>query len=117
MTHSDFARTLTPNSNAGTDHGWSSIQFAMGGAVKGGLVNAYPRLAEGSEMDAGRGRLIPRYPLEGMMLPVAEWMGMEQAQATQVFPNLGNFNSSHLLTKERPCSGARATPLSGTFWV
>ncbi|CAE7181114.1 TY5A, partial [Symbiodinium pilosum] len=24
-THSDFARTLTPNSNAGTDHGWSGI--------------------------------------------------------------------------------------------
>ena len=28
VTHSDFARTLTPNSNAGTDHGWSGIQMA-----------------------------------------------------------------------------------------
>ena len=27
VTHSDFARTLTPNSNAGTDHGWSGIQM------------------------------------------------------------------------------------------
>ena len=32
----------------------------ISGAVKGGLINQYPRLAEGSEMDAGRGRLIPR---------------------------------------------------------
>eukprot|EP00438_Fugacium_kawagutii_P016573 Skav227401 [mRNA] locus=scaffold3215:410368:414978:- [translate_table: standard] len=60
VTHSDFARTLTPNSNAGTDHGWSGIQMVIGGAVRGGLINPYPRLAEGSEMDAGRGRLIPR---------------------------------------------------------
>ncbi|CAL1161568.1 unnamed protein product [Cladocopium goreaui] len=100
VTHSDFARTLTPNSNAGTDHGWSGIQMVISGAVKGGLINQYPRLAEGSEMDAGRGRLIPRYPLEGMMMPVAEWMGMEPSQASQVFPNIGRFNSSHLITKE-----------------
>lgn len=99
VTHSDFARTLTPNSNAGTDHGWSGIQMVISGAVNGGLVNPYPRLAEGSEMDAGRGRLIPRYPLEGMMMPVAEWMGMEPSQASQVFPNIGNFNSSHVITK------------------
>ncbi|CAJ1332243.1 unnamed protein product [Effrenium voratum] len=100
VTHTDFARTLTPNSNAGTDHGWSGINMILSGAVKGGIYNDYPRMAEGSEMDAGRGRLIPRYPLEGMMMPVAEWMGMQPAQANQVFPNLGNFNSSHILTKE-----------------
>lgn len=100
VTHSDFARTLTPNSNAGTDHGWSGIQMVLSGAIQGGMLNAYPHLAEDSAMDAGRGRLIPRYPLEGMMMPVAEWMGMDASQASQVFPNIGNFNSSHLLTKE-----------------
>jgi len=101
VTHSDFARTLTPNSNAGTDHGWAGIQMVVSGAIKGGQVyNAFPHLAEGSEMDIGRGRLIPKKPLENMMVPVAEWMGMEADQRLQVFPNLGNFNSSHLLEKD-----------------
>lgn len=36
------------------------VHEVISGAVNGGLVNPYPRLAEGSEMDAGRGRLIPR---------------------------------------------------------
>ncbi len=36
------------------------VHEVISGAVNGGLVNQYPRLAEGSEMDAGRGRLIPR---------------------------------------------------------
>lgn len=100
-THSDFARTLTPNSNAGTDHGWAGIQVVLSGAIKGGeIYNAFPHLAEDSPMDAGRGRLIPRYPLENMMVPLAEWMGMEPAQRSQVFPNLANFNSTHLLEKQ-----------------
>ena len=31
------------------------------------------------------------------MLPIAQWMGLEKNQETQVFPNLMNFNSSHLI--------------------
>lgn len=101
VTHSDFARTLTPNSNAGTDHGWAGTHLVISGAIKGGeIYNEFPHLAEGSPMDAGRGRLIPTYPLENMMVPVAEWMGMESGQRLQVFPNLANFNSSHLLAQQ-----------------
>ena len=32
----------------------------LSGAIQGGMLNAYPHLAEDSAMDAGRGRLIPR---------------------------------------------------------
>jgi len=101
VTSSDFARTLTPNSNAGTDHGWAGIQMIVSGAINGGQVyNAFPHLAEGSPMDAGRGRLIPGKPIENMMVPVAQWMGMEDSQRLQVFPNLGNFNSTHIIEKD-----------------
>ena len=34
FTASDFGRTLTPN-NGGTDHGWGSHHFVVGGAVAG----------------------------------------------------------------------------------
>ncbi|CAJ1378092.1 unnamed protein product [Effrenium voratum] len=101
VTHSDFARTLTPNSGEGTDHGWAGNYFMLGGAVKGGRVyNDFPTsFREGSSQDAGRGRLIPKYPWENMMLPVAEWMGLESAQGSSVFPNLGAFNSTLLLSR------------------
>lgn len=35
------------------------------------------------------------------MMPVAEWMGLEAAQAGQVFPNIGNFNSSVLISRTK----------------
>ena len=34
FTASDFGRTLTSNAN-GSDHGWGSMHFVMGGAVNG----------------------------------------------------------------------------------
>ena len=33
------------------------------------------------------------------MVPVAEWMGLESSQLTSVFPNIGSFNSSVLLSR------------------
>jgi len=100
LTHSDFARTLTPNSGDGTDHGWAGNHVIIGGAVKGGRVyNDFPSsYQEGSDQDAGRGRLIPKHPWENMMMPVAEWMGVENSQLPSVFPNIAAFNSSLLMT-------------------
>lgn len=100
-THSDFARTLTPNSGAGTDHAWAGNYVIVGGGIKGGNVfNQFPKsLLPGAEQDAGRGRLIPKYPFENMMLPIAQWMGLETSQETMVFPNLNNFNSSHFISE------------------
>jgi len=46
MTYTEFGRRVKPNASGGTDHGTSSPQFVMGGAVKGGLHGAYPSLAD-----------------------------------------------------------------------
>jgi len=98
FTESDFGRSLTSN-GAGTDHGWAGNHFIIGGSVQGKKVfNDFPdSLLAGNEYDAGRGRLIPKYPWESMMVPIAEWMGLETSQHSSVFPNLANFNSSHII--------------------
>ncbi|CAE6922516.1 unnamed protein product [Symbiodinium natans] len=100
-THSDFARTLTPNSGAGSDHAWGGNYVIVGGGIQGGKVfNDFPAsLLPGGAQDAGRGRLIPKYPFENMMLPIAQWMGLEADQESEVFPNLKNFNSSHFISQ------------------
>merc|ERR1719361_3135879 len=98
VTQSDFARTLDPNGNLGSDHAWAGQHFVLSGAVKGGRVyNDFPEsLAAGNMADVGRGRLIPRYPYESFMVPIARWLGVEEPQLDSVFPNLANFNSSFI---------------------
>ena len=68
----------------------------LGGSVKGGRVyNEFPQsLVEGNSQDAGRGRMIPKYPWESMLLPVAEWMGLEQGnrQPPAVLATIAVFN-------------------------
>lgn len=46
MTISEFGRRAYENNDAGTDHGFGSVAFAIGKAVKGGVYGAYPNLAE-----------------------------------------------------------------------
>jgi len=100
-TASDFGRSLTSN-GAGTDHAWAGNHFVLGGSINGGRVfNDFPEsLLRGNEQDAGRGRLIPKYPWESMMVPIAEWMGIDDSQNPMVFPNLDNFNmSTYIISK------------------
>ncbi|CAK9084260.1 unnamed protein product [Durusdinium trenchii] len=98
VTTSDFGRTMTSNGK-GTDHGWAGNTFVLGGNIRGGeIYNEFPSsLVEGNLYDVGRGRMIPKYPWESVMLPIAEWMGMDAQDKSTVFPNLQNFNSSRLL--------------------
>jgi cullin-associated NEDD8-dissociated protein 1 len=104
LTHSDFGRTLTPNSGSGTDHAWAGNYFILGGGLKGGRIynDFTSSYLPGSEEDAGgpRGILIPRYPWENIMLPVAEWMGLEEPQFSKVFPNIDNFNRTKLILSQ-----------------
>merc|ERR1719387_138330 len=97
-TESDFGRSLTSN-GAGTDHGWAGNHFVLGGDVDGGRVlNDFPSsLLKDNEQDAGRARLIPKYPWESMMVPIAEWMGVDASQHPTVFPNLHRFGASHII--------------------
>merc|ERR1719181_961564 len=99
---SDFARTLSTN-GAGTDHGWAGNHFVIGGGINGGRVyNDFPSsLLIDSEQDLGRGRLIPKYPWENMIVPIAEWMGVKEEQHATVFPNLANFDrAEEILAKD-----------------
>eukprot|EP00928_Gymnodinium_smaydae_P003202 TRINITY_DN1113_c0_g1_i8.p1 TRINITY_DN1113_c0_g1~~TRINITY_DN1113_c0_g1_i8.p1 ORF type:complete len:1938 (+),score=261.64 TRINITY_DN1113_c0_g1_i8:71-5815(+) len=102
VTASDFGRSLTSNGQ-GTDHGWAGNYFVIGGAVRGGRIfNSYPRsLHEGGSQDAGRGRLIPKYPWENVMVPIATWMGVKPRRLSDVFPNLRNFDEAkHILRQD-----------------
>merc|ERR1712196_289577 len=101
-TESDFGRTLTSN-GGGSDHGWAGQHLILGGGIRGGKIfNQYPTsLVEGNDQDAGRGRLIPKYPWESMMVPIAEWMGLDASHQASVFPNLENFElGKHILAKD-----------------
>eukprot|EP00421_Protoceratium_reticulatum_P074492 CAMPEP_0168425452 /NCGR_PEP_ID=MMETSP0228-20121227/35331_1 /TAXON_ID=133427 /ORGANISM="Protoceratium reticulatum, Strain CCCM 535 (=CCMP 1889)" /LENGTH=459 /DNA_ID=CAMNT_0008439445 /DNA_START=17 /DNA_END=1396 /DNA_ORIENTATION=- len=98
-TQSDFGRTLDPNVRRGSDHAWAGQHFVLSGSLRGGKIyNDYPfSLAAGNPADIGRGRLIPKYPWESFMVPIAKWLGVEESQLSTVFPNLQNWNSSFII--------------------
>merc|ERR1712217_125618 len=97
-TESDFGRTLTSN-GGGSDHGWAGQHIILGGGIRGGKIfNQYATsLVEGNDQAAGRGRLIPKFPWESMMVPIADWMGLEANLQASVFPNLVNFDASQIV--------------------
>ncbi|MGA3045834.1 MAG: DUF1501 domain-containing protein [Terracidiphilus sp.] len=97
FTASDFGRTLTSNSN-GTDHGWGSHHFVVGGAVQGqDMYGQYPVIGTNQANDVGQGRLIPTTAVDQYAGTLARWFGLTDGQVRQVFPNFGNFGSSPYL--------------------
>jgi uncharacterized protein (DUF1501 family) len=59
FTASDFGRTLSSNAD-GSDHGWGSHHFVMGGAVNGGrFYGTAPHVSMQSNDQVGQGRLLP----------------------------------------------------------
>lgn len=95
FTASDFARTLSPNANAGSDHAWGGNHIVMGGGVNGGrLFGSYPdSLAPGNPLDTGsRGRLIPTTSVDQYMAELAMWFGIgNDATLETILPNIRNF--------------------------
>ena len=91
FTASDFGRTLASNGD-GSDHGWGSHHFVVGGAVKGrNIVGRFPTTALGTADDVGSGRLLPGTSVTQMAAEMAGWMGLSPTEQRYVLPNLGNF--------------------------
>jgi len=99
LTESEFARTLDSN-GGGSDHAYSGQQIMMSGALNGGkLFTKFPEtMKSGNKRDLGRGRLIPDYPWETVLAPISEWLGLSKDETESAFPNLKNFNSTHIIS-------------------
>jgi len=127
FTASDFGRSMTTNSN-GTDHGWGSHHFVIGGAVQGGkfygngcgftaapnfgvvmpsLTNPTPPSygipsPNKNDPGEGNGRLIPTTSVDQYAATLANWFGLSAGDISTIFPNLSYFSAS---THYNPASG------------
>ena len=105
FTASDFGRTFTSNGD-GTDHGWGSHHFVMGGAVRGGdLYGNFPVLgaknANDNNFDSSpnqlqNGALLPEVAVNQLGATLAKWFGVVDSLLNGVFPNLGAFSTRDL---------------------
>jgi len=105
FTASDFGRSFTSNGD-GTDHGWGSHHFVLGGAVRGGdLYGNFPVLgaknADSNKFDSSpdqldNGVLLPRTSVDQLGATLGGWFGLSGTQLLDVFPNLANFNRRDL---------------------
>lgn len=88
---SEFGRSLTSNAR-GSDHAWGGNQFVVGGAVKGRRIyGQYPALHEGSDVDCGRGRIIPTTAVDQYAAELALWLGVSKTDLPLVLPNISRF--------------------------
>ena len=91
FTASDFGRTITGTN--GSDHGWGSMQFMLGGAVNGGrFYGSPPVIANNGPNDAGQGRLIPSTSVDQYAATLGKWFGISDADLLAVLPNLVFWN-------------------------
>jgi len=91
FTASDFGRTLTSNGD-GSDHGWGSHHFVVGGAVQGQrYFGTLPIVAVNGPDDVGQGRLLPTTSVDQLAATLATWMGVSPSELPLVAPNISNF--------------------------
>lgn len=100
FTASDFGRTLASNGD-GTDHGWGSHHFMVGGAVKGQSFYGTAPPVTITESDApqdqwhvGQGRLLPTTSVDQYAGTMAKWFGVADGEMAGILPNLSNFGST-----------------------
>jgi len=99
FTASDFGRTLTSNGD-GSDHGWGSHHWVMGGAVKGAAFYGTPppvsvgdTSAADDQWHVGQGRLLPSTSVDQYAATLAKWFGVSSTELPLVLPNLKNFGT------------------------
>jgi uncharacterized protein (DUF1501 family) len=98
FTESDFSRTFQPTSADGSDHGWGSHHFVVGGAVKGGQIyGKFPTFQLGGPDDTDtRGRWIPTTSIDQYGATLCSWFGIPDSAMNTVFPNLPNFTTRNI---------------------
>jgi uncharacterized protein (DUF1501 family) len=96
FTASDFGRTLTSNGN-GSDHGWGSHHFVIGGAVRGGrFYGTAPHVSVTSDDQVGQGRLLPSTAVDQMAGTLARWFGASGSELSTILPRISNFATSDM---------------------
>jgi uncharacterized protein (DUF1501 family) len=91
FTASDFGRTF-PTNGQGSDHGWGSHHFIIGGAVRGQRTyGSFPVLQVNGPDDTSTGRWIPKQSVDEYSATLAKWFGVAGNDLGTVFPNLGRF--------------------------
>lgn len=96
FTASDFGRTLASNGD-GSDHGWGSHHFIIGGAVDGKKIHGtMPTVAFNTNEDIGSGRIIPSTSVDQYAATLGSWLGVGANDLKDILPNLNNFNNQNL---------------------
>jgi uncharacterized protein (DUF1501 family) len=96
FTASDFGRTFGTNGD-GSDHGWGSHHFILGGAVQGGdIYGRMPTWAINGPDDTGYGRWIPTTSVDEYSATLASWFGVSATNLPVVLPNIGRFAQPNL---------------------
>ena len=96
FTASDFGRAFSTNGD-GSDHGWGSHHFVVGGAVKGGdIYGRMPEWAINGPDDTGYGRWIPTTSVDEYSATLASWFGVSATNLAVVLPNIGRFAKPNL---------------------
>jgi uncharacterized protein (DUF1501 family) len=106
FTASDFGRTLASNGD-GSDHGWGSHHFVVGGAVKGQtLYGTAPPVSVADAKDTsgiylpqnqwhvGQGRLLPSTSVDQYAATLAKWFGVNASEMAGVLPKIVNFGGA-----------------------
>ena len=90
FTMSDFGRTLTENSEAGTDHAWGNHMIVMGSCVAGGRIHGvFPNLDLATTTDStdARGRWLPTTTVDQYVYNMALWLGVRASELATILPN------------------------------
>ena len=103
FTASDFGRTLASNGD-GSDHGWGSHHFVVGGAVKGQkFYGTAPPVSVADTKDSGgnylstnqwhvgQGRLLPSTSVDQYAATLAKWFGVDDSEMQGVLPRIQNY--------------------------